>query len=177
MNNSNKKISETLSYILRHKPEKFDIVLDKNGWAKVEDILDRLETDQETLDEVVETNDKKRFAYNDDKTSIRASQGHTIDVDVELKKVVPPFKLYHGTKKQFVDDILKNGLKPMRRNHVHLSPDIETATNVAGRRGGDDVILEISARHIHTDKVDVYISENGVYLVEFVDSKYIKILS
>lgn len=173
MKKENIKVSKALSYILRHKPEKFNIVLDKNGWAKVEEILDRLETDQETLDYVVETNDKKRFAYNEDKSLIRASQGHTIDVDVELKKTVPPFKLYHGTKKQFVDDILKKGLSSMKRNHVHLSPDVETATNVAGRRSGDDVILEISARHMYADKVDIYLSENGVYLVEFVDPKYI----
>lgn len=173
MNKELKKISKTLSYILRHKPEKFDIKLDKNGWVLVEDILDRLKTDQETLEVVVETNDKKRFAFNDDKTSIRASQGHSIDVDVELKKCVPPFTLYHGTKKQFVDTIKKEGLKAMNRQYVHLSKDTETAEIVAGRRSGDDVILEIKARAMYADKVDIFLSENGVYLVKEVDSKYI----
>ena len=173
MKNELKKISKALSYILRHKPEKFNIKLDKNGWAKVDEILDRLETNKELLIEVVETNDKKRFAFNEDMTSIRASQGHSIDVDVELKKCVPPFTLYHGTKKQFVDTIKKDGLKSMNRQYVHLSKDTETAEIVAGRRSGDDVILEIQARAMYADNVDIYLSENGVYLVKDVDAKYI----
>ena len=171
-----KSIGRSLSYMLRHKPEKFNIKLDKNGWGNVEEILSVLDISIETLDEIVETNNKKRFSYDTDKTNIRANQGHSIDVDVELKKCVPPFILYHGTKSEFVDSILKDGLKSMNRKHVHLSPDKATATNVAGRRNGDDVILEISARHMYVDKIDIYLSVNGVYLVDKVLPKYIKII-
>lgn len=172
----NNKISKTLSYILRHKPENFNIKLDSNGWALVENITEQLYIDMKTLDHIVETNDKKRFMFNENKTKIRACQGHTIDVDVELKKCIPPIQLYHGTKKEFVDVILKTGLKPMNRKYVHLSADIDTATNVAGRRKGDDKILEIQSKAMYNDNIDIFISENGVYLVEYVDPKYIKVL-
>lgn len=177
MSKDKTKVSKTLSYILRHKPEKFGIKLDKHGWADVSEILIKLDTDLETIKDVVSSCDKQRFQLSDDFSKIRASQGHTIKVDVQLKKCVPPIKLYHGTKSQFIDTIMKEGLKPMKRQHVHLSKDLETATKVSGRRKGDSVMLEISARQMMLDGLDMYISQNGVYLTEYVDPKYFKIIS
>ena len=168
------KISKSLSYILRHKPEKWGITLDENGWADVSQILEKLETSNDLLLEVVETNNKKRFAFNEDKTKIRANQGHTIKVDVQLKRTVPLFDLYHGTKVQFLDSIKKQGLKSMKRQHVHLSKDLSTATNVAGRRNGNNVILTIDTKAMLADGKEIFISENGVYLTETVEPKYIK---
>tara|TARA_R110000772_G_scaffold2410_2_gene8393 strand:- start:14504 stop:15019 length:516 start_codon:yes stop_codon:yes gene_type:complete len=166
--------SKTLSYILRHRPDKFNIKVDKYGWANVDNVLNELNIDLEHLNEVVKENDKKRFSFNEDKTMIRANQGHSFKVDLGLKKIVPPFILYHGTKKDHVDSIMKKGLSSMTRNHVHLSEDIDTAHIVASRRKGEDAILEIKAREMYSDGVDIFLSENGVYLTKFVDSKYIK---
>ena len=173
MSKDKTKVSKTLSYILRHKPEKFGIKLDKHGWANISDILIKLDVDLDTIKDVVSSCDKQRFQLSDDISKIRASQGHTIKVDVQLKKCTPPIKLYHGTKSQFIDDIMKDGLKPMRRQHVHLSKDLETAEKVSSRRKGDSIILEISARQMMLDGLDIYISQNGVYLTEYVPSVYL----
>lgn len=170
------QISKKLSYILRHNPKEFNIKIDRYGYALVSDILKVLNITIEGLDDVVENNDKKRFSYNEDKTKIRANQGHSIKVDLGLKKIVPPHILYHGTKKSHVDSIMKTGLRSMTRNHVHLSKDIETAYIVAKRRKGEDVILKIKAREMYFDGIDIFLSLNGVYLTEFVDSKYIDFL-
>lgn len=176
MNNKLINDSKTLSYILRHKPQNFGIDVDKFGWAKVDDILEKLNISIDDLDEIVKENDKKRFSFNNvDKEMMRANQGHSFEVDLGLKKIVPPFILYHGTKKDNVENIMKKGLKSMNRNHVHLSSDVETATIVASRRKGDDVILKINAREMYVDKIDIFISENGVYLTEFIDKKYISL--
>lgn len=169
------RISKKLSYILRHNPKEFNLKVDRFGYALVSDILNILLITIEDLDNVVGNNDKKRFSYNEDKTKIRANQGHSFKVDLGLKKIVPPFVLYHGTKRAHVDSIMKSGLRSMTRNHVHLSEDVETAYIVAKRRKGQDAILKINAREMYVNGVDIFLSENGVYLTKFVDPKYIEV--
>lgn len=165
------KKSRKLSHLLRHDPEGLE--MDKSGGILITDLLKKLNLSQNELDEIVEQNDKKRFSYNADKTKLRACQGHTIPVEIDLEIATPPCKLYHGTSIKFVDSIRKSGLIKGSRLHVHLSKDIETAKAVGSRRGKYH-IFEINALHMRADNVKIYVSENGVYLTDFVDPKYIK---
>ncbi|MCL9805943.1 RNA 2'-phosphotransferase [Flavobacterium amniphilum] len=178
MNNDTKNISKFLSLVLRHAPETIKLSLDVNGWADVEELLKQCNAfqkklDKETLEQVVETNDKKRFAFNDDKTKIRASQGHSVAVDLDIKPITPPDILFHGTVEKFLEAIKKEGLQKMSRQHVHLSKDIETATKVASRRG-KPVILSIETQRMVEDGYLFYCSENGVWLTDEVPVAYIK---
>lgn len=170
-----KQISKMLSLVLRHKPEKIGLNLDPNGWALISDILEKfnIPIDMPRLEEVVITNDKQRFSFNDDKTKIRANQGHSIDVDVELKAVTPPSLLYHGTVEKFVESIMTDGLKKMNRQYVHLSIDLETAIKVANRRG-KAIVLEIQAEEMTRNGHIFYLSKNGVWLTDHVPKEYLK---
>lgn len=173
-----KNISKFLSLILRHSPETIHLKLDENGWADVEELITKLNKNQkaldfETLQYVVETNDKKRFAFNEDLTKIRANQGHSITIDLELQPQTPPDELYHGTVAKFMDAILKDGLQKMSRQHVHLSKDKETAIKVGSRRGVPQ-ILKINANQMTKDGYVFYCSENGVWLTDEVPPKYIQ---
>lgn len=173
------KVGKLLACALRHKPEVLGIAIDKNGWTDI-DILIKAVNDRgtdftrEEFDFIVENNNKKRLAVSGDGKCVRANQGHSINVDVELRRAVPPFSLYHGTKTDTVPLIMESGLLKMKRQHVHLSEDLQTATIVAGRRKGENVILEIEARRMHNEGHTFYLSENGVWLADFVDPKYIK---
>jgi putative RNA 2'-phosphotransferase len=170
------RASKTLSYLLRHNPE--DLEMDGNGWVMVDDILNKLHITFENLQEVVETNDKKRFSFSDDLTHIRANQGHTIEVDVELKETRPPEYLYHGTAPSYVHNILKSGgLSKMKRNHVHLSADLDTAFKVGKRHSKylDPAIFIVDSEEMYKDGFKFYLSENGVWLTEYVPKKYITI--
>lgn len=172
-----KKISKFLSLILRHQPEIINLTLDKNGWANVDELKEKCSKNNmdftlEELDEVVETNDKKRFIFNEDKTKIRANQGHSIDIDLALKPQQPPEFLYHGTAQNNVDSILEKGIEKRSRQHVHLSLDKETATKV-GMRHGKPVILTIRTGKMYEDGVLFYLSENKVWLTDFIEAKYI----
>jgi len=163
-----------LAKVLRHDPESVGITLDKNGWADVSGLLHAMSMDMQELERIVSTNNKKRFAFNDDKTKIRALQGHSVNVDVELKIAeIIPHELYHGTSIHNVEAILKNGILKMSRNHVHLSVTKDTALKV-GSRHGRPVVFTINAAAMRADGIKIFISENGVYLTDFVDSKYIK---
>ena len=171
-----RRISKFLSLILRHQPEKIGLTLDKNGWAAVTDILEKsnLKFDRETLEEVVRTNDKQRFSFNEDKTKIRANQGHSIKtIDLELAPQVPPPFLYHGTVPKFLQLIKSDGLKKMNRQHVHLSPDRQTAT-IVGKRRGAPVILSIRSGQMQEDGYPFHLSKNGVWLTDHVPPKYIE---
>lgn len=173
----NKKISKFLSLILRHQPETIHLKLDENGWADVRELIEksarnRMRFTLGELDEVVETNNKKRFAFNEDKTKIRANQGHSIDVDLALISQQPPEFLYHGTAEANMASILEKGIEKRNRQHVHLSSDKETATKV-GMRHGKPVILIIRTGEMFKDKIQFYLSDNGVWLTDFVDVKYI----
>lgn len=170
--------SKFISLILRHKPEVIDLTLDHNGWANVDELLVKLNKngcnmDFDELEEIVTTNDKQRFTFNENKTMIRANQGHSINVDLELKEEAPPDVLYHGTATRFLDSILEKGLLKQNRNHVHLSPSKDTALNV-GKRYGVPVILIIDAKKMYKDGKKFYLSKNGVWLVDYVDPEYIK---
>ena len=170
-----KHISKFLSLILRHKPEKIGLTLDKNGWAVVTDILEKsnLKFTMETLEEVVETNDKQRFSFNADKTKIRANQGHSLKtIDLEFAPQIPPSFLYHGTVPKFLQSIKLDGLKRMNRQHVHLSADRQTAS-IVGKRRGVPEILSIRSGQMQADGFPFYLSKNGVWLTDHVPPKYI----
>ncbi len=170
-----KRISKFLSLILRHQPEKIGLTLDENGWAEVDDILEKSKVSftYEELVEVVKTNDKQRFALNDDRTKIRANQGHSLNtVDLDLQPEIPPAFLYHGTVAKFIPEIRLQGLKKMSRQHVHLSVDRDTAAKVGSRRG-KPVILSIRALDMHNNGHRFYKSENGVWLTDKVIPAFI----
>lgn len=175
MNNTNiTQISKYLSLILRHQPQSIGLVLDPNGWANIDELLlkSKLKFSFQQLVEVVETNDKQRFILNDDKTKIRANQGHSIKIDLDLKPQIPPSVLYHGTVEKFLENIKAEGLKKMSRNHVHLSKDIPTAQKVGSRRG-IPIILKINIEAMISDGFIFYRSDNGVWLTDNVPVKYI----
>jgi putative RNA 2'-phosphotransferase len=174
------KTSRFLSLVLRHEPERIGLVLDSNGWANVDQLLHRLEAHGHaiTLDqlrEVVDTSDKKRFALSGDERRIRANQGHSIrEVDLKLQPQVPPVRLFHGTADRFLESIRMSGLKPLSRNHVHLSADVDVAVNV-GRRHGKPLVLMVSAAAMAAQGHLFYLSDNGVWLTEFVGPEFIEI--
>lgn len=168
-----KDISRSLSYYLRHNPEELNISLDNEGYTNVSVLLNRLDISIDELDWIVENNSKKRFTFNSDKSLIRASQGHSIDdVKITFNKVICDV-LYHGTSSEYVDDILSHGLKKMNRTHVHLSDNIDTAKNVGKRKLSDNNVLTIL--QIDATGLDISISENGVYLAEFIPPQNISI--
>lgn len=178
MNNTLKQTSKFISLVLRHKPETINLHVDENGWASVTELLDKMnkkghKIDIDTLNTIVETNDKKRFAFSDDKTKIRASQGHSIEVDLALKPVTPPAVLYHGTTAKYLESIFTTGLQKQSRQHLHLSETIDTAKAV-GSRHGKPVILSINAAQMHSDGFEFYLSANNVWLTKMVPVKYIE---
>ncbi len=164
--------SKFLSLILRHNPKKIGIVLDDHGWANVAELCSKMPISKDHLDEIVRTDSKGRYSYSDDGMSIRANQGHSINVDVELEKLEPPEFLWHGTATKSMNSILKDGLKPMSRQYVHLSLDKETATTV-GSRHGEPVLLKIKAKEMYNNGHKFFRSKNGVWLVLNVPALYI----
>lgn len=172
------RLSVFISLILRHNPDAAQITLDEHGWANVEELLKGIQNTGRTitmdiLEEIVSTDAKQRYSFNQDKTLIRANQGHSIPVDVELKEQEPPEFLYHGTAARFLKGIEREGLKPMSRLYVHLSKDRETALKV-GRRHGDPVVLRIHSGSMYQHGHSFYLSENGVWLTKMVDTPYIE---
>ena len=171
-----KSVSIYLSLILRHKPEAAGIILDKHGWAKVDELIKgvskKYPIDKQILEEIVATDNKQRYSFNEDHTLIRANQGHSIPVDVELEQVEPPEYLYHGTGKKYYASIMENGLIPKSRLYVHLSEDIDTAMAV-GARHGDPVVFSVDAKVMHKHGFIFYRSVNGVWLTERVPNEYL----
>ena len=165
------KKGKHLSFLLRHDTE---YQFDKHGYREVKDLVKNHGYTKAELIEIVETNDKQRYEFNNDKTKIRARQGHSINVDVELKETTPPVVLYHGTATRFLDSIMKTGINKMSRNYVQLSSDIDTATTV-GSRHGTPIILKVDSRKMSDDGIKFYLSNNNVWLTEYVDTKYIEI--
>lgn len=175
--NQKKHISKFLSLILRHQPEIIQLQLDDNGWADVDELISKSAKHGnafsfEQLEEVVFTNDKQRFAFNEDASKIRANQGHSIHVELDLPVQEPPEFLYHGTVAKYLDAIRKEGLKKMNRQHLHLSRDKQTAEKVGSRRG-IPVILNICSGQMHRDGHSFYLSANGVWLTDHVPAQYI----
>lgn len=172
-----KENSRFLSLVLRHKPETIDIELDANGWVDVDILLEQLakfkrETSYEELEVIVETNDKQRFTFNEDKSQIRANQGHSVDVDLGLTPEQPPEFLYHGTVAKALGGIFETGLDKMSRHALHLSEDLGTATNVGSRRG-NPLILTIESGRMYKDGFEFFKSKNGVWLIDNVPPEYI----
>ena len=178
MSKNIKSISKFLSLVLRHKPETVPINLDENGWADVEILLETINKnhfpiDFSTLEEVVASNNKQRFTFNKARTHLRANQGHSISVDLDLIPAEPPTLLYHGTATRFLDSIKTSGLLSQSRQHVHLSHERETAISV-GQRHGKAIVLEIFAEAMHKNGLQFVRSKNGVWLTDHVPVKYIK---
>ncbi len=174
---NNKRLSKFLSLILRHRPEVIGIELDASGWANVQELIQKINAtgDQinfELLNHIVETNTKKRFTFNSDKTRIRANQGHSIAVDHNFKALKPPEFLFHGTGEKYVPGILHQGIIKKQRHHVHLSLDTETAFKV-GQRHGKPIILKIEALKMHLSGFSFYCSANGVWLTDHVPVNFI----
>ncbi len=174
------KVSKYLSRVLRHHPERIGINLDKNGWVKIEELLiaaknHNFPITKKELTEVVETNDKKRFSIDSTDSLIRANQGHTVEVDLQLESAVPPEKLYHGTGNHLIDLIQKTGLQKMSRHHVHLSKDINTSQNV-GKRKGKPVVFVIDTLAMYKQGYKFYLSENQVWLVDYIPPEYLQLI-
>lgn len=168
--------SRYISLILRHKPETIGITLDEHGWADVHQLIEGISRSQkfnmEMLEEIVRTDNKQRYFFNEDKTLIRANQGHSVPVDVELEKVEPPEFLWHGTGKKYEESIDKMGLIPKSRLYVHLSGDIETAVTV-GSRHGQPVVYKVLSGQMAKDGYEFYRSVNGVWLTKTVPVEYL----
>ena len=173
------RISKYLSLHLRHQPERIGLELEPGGWVEVEDLLEACATHNmaithDELYEVVRQNDKQRFAFDDSGKRIRANQGHSVEVDLQLDPRVPPAVLLHGTGQQFIFDILQQGLLKMSRHHVHLTEAEATALKV-GRRKGKPVILEIDAAGLHGSGRLFYLTANAVWLVDEVPPAFLKV--
>jgi putative RNA 2'-phosphotransferase len=171
------KISKYLSKHLRHTPERLGLTLNPGGWINVDELLSVCTAHQfpltrAELEEVVATNDKQRFSFDETKTRIRANQGHSVEVDLQLEPQTPPDMLYHGTGEQSVPAILRDGLLKMSRHHVHLSKDVETARKV-GMRHGHPVIFAVDTVAMQQAGFTFYCSENGVWLVDEVPPQYL----
>ena len=174
-----KKTSKFISLILRHKPDAIDITLDEHGWADVQELIDGInrsgghELDMDMLEEIVRTDEKQRYSFNEDHTLIRANQGHSIPVDVELEEKTPPAVLYHGTGEKYTSSIDEQGLLPRGRLYVHLSSDPETAKKV-GSRHGRPVVYTVDCAAMTADGYAFFLSANKVWLTKKVPSKYLR---
>ena len=174
------KISKFLSLILRHAPETVGLTLEANGWVKVDDLIracakNGRDFTLSELQEVVETNDKKRFAFDESGRKIRASQGHSVEVEIDFEQKTPPAVLYHGTAEKNVGLILQDGLRKMNRHHVHLSADRQTALKV-GIRHGKPVIFEIDAPAMLENNHQFFVSANGVWLTKSVPPQFLRLI-
>ncbi len=178
MDNRLIQISKYLSKYLRHQPDSIGIKLAPGGWVNVQELLAACANHQfpialEELQEVVATNDKKRFSFDSTGTLIRANQGHSVKVDLRLQPVIPPNVLYHGTGQKSVESIMQTGLAKMSRHHVHLSADMTTA-RIVGARHGKPVVLAVDAAAMHQAGYQFYCSDNGVWLVDAVPPEYLQ---
>lgn len=173
-------LSKFLSLVLRHDPGAIGIVLDAQGWTDIAVLLDKAAVTGKAIaradfDLVVSLNDKRRFSLSEDGRRIRAAQGHSVDVELALTPVTSPPPLYHGTATRFLDAILREGLKPQSRRHVHLSGDVETARTV-GRRHGRPVVLRIDVAAAIARGVPFYRADNGVWLTTEVPAALLAIV-
>lgn len=171
------KASKAVSYILRHGAEELGIGITSQGWVRVAKVITEVRKTypsftQATLEQIVREDEKGRYSFNEAMDEVRANQGHSIEsVKITFEKKVPPVKLYHGTSLKNYELIRKTGIQKMDRHHVHLTDDIETAASV-GIRHGSQVIIEINVPKMLIDGIEFFVSENGVWLTDFVDPKY-----
>ena len=172
------RVSCFISLLLRHKPEVAGLSLDEHGWADVNELIrcvseHKQPLTMEELEYIVDTDNKERYSFNEDKSLIKANQGHSIPVDVELEEVVPPDVLWHGTAEKYIDSIGEIGIIPKSRLYVHLSADYETAVNV-GSRHGTPVVLQVNTAEMSKDGYKFFLSKNGVWLTKTVPARYLK---
>jgi putative RNA 2'-phosphotransferase len=170
-------VSKFLAKHLRHAPQDLGLTLQPGGWVCVDDLLAvsaraAFPISYDELIECVETNDKKRFSFDDTGDLIRANQGHTVEVDLQLEQQQPPEVLYHGTVERFLASILAEGLKKGKRHHVHLSRDVQTARKVGARRG-QPIILQVNAGAMHAEGHKFFVSVNGVWLTDWVPPSFL----
>ena len=176
------RLSKHLCRILRWQPELIDIQLDEYGNANVDELIQKINLEgkhkinKEILEQIVREDEKGRYAYNENHTKIRCVQGHGIDIKGTLVDAIPPDILYHGTSTKVLNSIMAEGLKPMKRNYVHLSIDLQTARKV-GIRHGKPVILKVNCKQMVEDGYQFKIAENGVYQIKEVPPQYIQILN
>ena len=172
-----KNTSKFISLILRHKPEVIGITLDEHGWADVQQLIKGVSRNyqltEELLEQIVAEDEKQRYSFNEDHTLIRANQGHSIPVDVELEQVIPPQYLYHGTGEKFRESIDRIGLIPKSRLYVHLSADLPTALKV-GSRHGNPFVYRIRAREMSEKGYPFFLSANGVWLTKQVPVAFLE---
>lgn len=177
------QLSRTLAYALRHKPHRYALILDENGWVAVEDVLAALHKERRdwqnlTEADLVKMNEqasKKRYEIAGGR--IRALYGHSTAQKVEKTPAAPPQILYHGTNDRVLETILQNGLKPMSRQYVHFATDPQMAAEVASRRVGKVVILEILADEAYRNGVAFYLGNENVWLADFVPPKFIRVMA
>jgi putative RNA 2'-phosphotransferase len=175
-----KSLSKFISLVLRHKPEVIGIKLDKNGWVDVDELIEgvankKREIDLTILEALVATDEKKRYAFNEDKSKIRATQGHSVKVDLELEPAKPPKLLYFGTEDRYVGGIMLNGLVPRTRNHIHLVEEAASAFD-EGEISNDSIIFKIFAGAMFRDGYHFYQSANGQWLTDKVPNKYLDMI-
>jgi putative RNA 2'-phosphotransferase len=173
------RVSKFLSLVLRHEPELAKLTLEPGGWVLIDDLLRGAASTgtritREELDTVVAKCDKQRFAIDETKTKIRANQGHSTEVELQIEEAEPPTELYHGTASRFADSILREGLNKQQRHHVHLSADTTTAIKV-GQRHGSPVVFVVNAAKMRADGHTFYRSANGVWLVDHVPPEYLRL--
>lgn len=162
-----------LAWLLRHDKEAFENgLITKDGYREISDLVNNHDYTEDLIEKIVATNNKQRFEYDETKTRIRARQGHSIPVEVELTEVTDCDVLWHGTSAKALNSIIFEGIKPQSRIHVHLSKDKETAEKVAKRHGDEIGIIKIDAKQMLNDGVKIWLSNNGVYLTKYVDTKY-----
>ena len=171
------RISKFISLILRHKPQEIGLKLDEYGYANASDMIQGINNKgyKVTIDDVkriVKEDDKQRYSFNEDETKIRANQGHSINVNLRLKTVKPPDRLYHGTATRFINSICNEGINKQNRQYVHLSDNKDTAAKV-GKRHGEVVIFVINSQQMHNDGYKFYLSDNNVWLTDYVPVKYL----
>ena len=177
---SKRETSKFIALILRHKPEVIGITLDEHGWADVGELIKGVSRTHpltmDILEQIVAEDEKQRYSFSEDKTRIRANQGHSIAVDVELEKVMPPEHLFHGTGQKYVESIDAIGLIPKNRLYVHLSADEETAVRV-GARHGKPVVYQVASGHMEREGFTFFRSVNGVWLTKEVPVRYLRKLN
>lgn len=168
------RASKFLSLVLRHRPEQIGLVLDEHGWADIDEIVGKSKgrLTRDLIDAAVRDNNKQRFSVSDDGKRIRARQGHTVEVDLDLLPQAPPLVLFHGTHEGVKETILREGLRKMQRHHVHLSLGVETALGVGGRRG-KPVLFRVDAGAMSASGHLFYCSENGVWLTDHVPPEFL----
>jgi putative RNA 2'-phosphotransferase len=171
------KISKFLSLILRHQPEKIGLKLDENGWINTEELITQsikhnFDIDFEKILFVVQNNKKQRFTFNEDYSKIRANQGHSLDIDLELTPQTPPDILFHGTAIKNLDSIKEKGILKQERLYVHLSSNYDDALKV-GARYGKPIVLKVDAKHMVSKSYLFFLSDNGVWLTSHVPAKFI----